>query len=122
MGIAALGFFVTLFNAINERRYDIALMRSLGATRQKIFAFVLAEGLMLGGMGTLLGVALGHGFAFGVQRWIESTRHMALSSAVFQPEEFAIIAIALAISAVAAIIPAHMAYKINVASVLSKGQ
>ena len=33
--IAAIGFFVTLFNAVNDRRYDIALMRSLGATRAR---------------------------------------------------------------------------------------
>ena len=52
--IAAIGFFVTLMSAVNDRRYDIALMRSLGATRRKIFAFVLAEGLTLGALGVAL--------------------------------------------------------------------
>jgi putative ABC transport system permease protein len=121
MAIAGAGFFVTLFNAVNDRRYDIALMRSLGATRKKIFALILAEGLALGGCGTLLGVALGHVFSAGAARWIETTRHMVLTSIGFQTEEVYVIVVALAISAIAALIPAFMAYRINVAQILSKG-
>lgn len=121
MGIAAVGFFVTLFNAVNDRRYDIALMRSLGATRGKIVKLVLAEGLALGVCGTLLGVALGHGFAYGAGRWIEETRHMQLNALGFQAYEGYVMLMALGVSVIAAIIPAMMAYNVNVAKLLSKG-
>jgi len=121
MAIAALGFFTTLYNAVNDRTYDIALMRTLGATRRKIFALVLTEGMLLGGFGALLGLALGHLFGFCAATWIEQTRHMVLSPIGFQAEEIYAVLIALAISAIAAIIPAIMAYRINVATVLSKG-
>lgn len=121
MAIAATGFFVTLFNAVNDRRYDIALMRSLGATRGRIFAFVLAEGLTLGFFGTVLGIALGHGFAYGAQCWIEQTRHMQLNSIGFHHYEGYIVLVALALSMIAALIPAQLAYKVNVAKVLSRG-
>ena len=119
--IAAIGFFVTLFNAVNDRRYDIALMRSLGATRRKIFAFVLTEGLTLGTFGTGLGILLGHGFAYAAQAWIEQTRHMKLNPIGFQAYELYVVLIALLISVIAALLPAIMAYKVNVARVLSKG-
>ncbi len=119
--IAAIGFFVTLFNAVNDRRYDIALMRSLGATRRKIFAFVLTEGLTLGIFGTALGILLGHVFAYAVQTWIEQTRHMKLNSVGFQGYELYVVLIAIGISVIAALLPAMMAYRINVARVLSKG-
>ncbi len=121
VAIAASGFFVTLWSAVNDRRYDIALMRSLGATRGKIFALVLAEGLTLGALGTALGLLLGHGFACLAQSWIERTRHMALGAVGFHPYEIYVVLIALAISAVAAILPGMMAYRVNVAKVLSKG-
>lgn len=121
MLIASAGFFVTLWSAVAERGYDIALMRSLGATRSKIFGLVLTEGLMLGLMGVALGLLLGHIFAYALQRIIESSRHMTLETVVFHPYEIHIILIALLLSALVAIIPALMAYRVNVASVLSKG-
>ncbi len=119
--IAAIGFFITLWSAVNDRRYDIVLMRCMGAKRSKIFALVLTEGLMLGTLGTALGILLGHIFACAAQHWIEQTRHMTLGPIGFHPYEIHVVLIALAISAVAAIIPGIMAYRVNVAKVLSKG-
>lgn len=121
MSIATFGFFVTLFNAVHDRRYDIALMRSMGATRRKVFAFVLCEGLMLGSFGTTIGLLLGHLFAYGSQRWLETTRHLTLSPVGVHPYEPYVVVFAIGISALAAIVPALLAYKINPAKVLSRG-
>jgi putative ABC transport system permease protein len=121
MAIAALGFFITLLNAARERRYDIALMRSLGATRGKVFGFVLAEGLVLGIGGVLLGVLLGHIFTAALAQWIADTRHLQLQLAGIQPFEFTVMLIALGLALVATMIPAIMAYRVNVAALLSKG-
>ncbi|MDR2526985.1 MAG: ABC transporter permease, partial [Rickettsiales bacterium] len=60
VGFAVLGLFITLYNAVNERQYDIALMRSLGATRKKIFIFTISEMLALDILGTILGILLSH--------------------------------------------------------------
>ena len=121
LGVAAIGFFVTLFNAVNERRYDIALMRSLGATRWKICGFVLAEGLTLGFLGLTLGLLLGHGFAYGAQAWIEYTKHITLTSIGMHPYEIYITAGAIGLSFIVSLIPAVIAYRVNVAQILSKG-
>ena len=121
MGISACGFFVTLFNAVNERRYDIALMRSLGATRAKVGAFVITEGLILGMLGTVMGIVLGHGFAYVAKCFVEHTRHMQLTTLIFHPYEGYIILIAIVVSIVAAIIPALLAYRTNIIDILSKG-
>lgn len=122
MLIAAVGFFITLLGAVNERRYDLALIRSLGATRRHVLGLVLAEGLSLGVLGTVLGVLLGHLFAYAAQCWIEQSRHMTLNSVGFHPLEIYVAALALLVSVVAALIPALMAYRVNVSSILSKGQ
>ncbi len=119
--ISAIGFFINLFNAVSDRKYDIALMRSLGATRSKIFSFVLTEGLTLGVFGALLGIILGHLFTCAVAGWVEKTRHMTLVSGGFSTYEAYIIVAAVIISIIAAVIPALMAYKVDIAKLLSRG-
>ena len=119
--IAGAGFFVTLWGAVADRGYDIALMRMLGATRKRIFSFVLAEGLALGILGVGLGLILGHVLAYAAERSIETSRHITLTSIGFHPLEGYVIFVALGLSAVVALIPAVMAYRINVATVLSRG-
>ena len=121
MTIAAIGFFVTLWSAVHDRRYDIALMRAIGATRTKVLTLVLSEGIILGALGTILGIVLGHIFAYAAQCWIEKTHHMTLNAVGFHPYEAYAVVIALAISVFAAIIPAIMAYRVNVAQILSEG-
>ena len=121
MTLAALGFFVTLYTAVNERRYDIALMRSLGATRQTIFRFVLAEGLTLGILGVFVGFVLGHILASVAASWIEQIHHIALNAVGFHPQEGYLLLLAIGVSIVASILPAITAYRTNIATILSKG-
>jgi len=121
MAIAALGFFVTLFNAVNDRHYDIVLMRSLGATRRKLLAFVLGEGLLLGSFGVLLGLGLGYLFDLGARAWIAETRHMTLTPGGFGQGELLVALGALLLGFLSALLPAIMAYRVNVAEALARG-
>lgn len=121
VAIAAFGFFITSFNAVNDRKYDLALMRSLGATRKKLFALVITEGLMLGSFGTLFGVLLGHILTHLANSYAEQTRHLPLPSSGISQYEICVVVSALVISFLAAIIPAIMAYRVNVAKILAKG-
>lgn len=58
--IAALSFFLSLYNSLRERKYELALMRSMGASRFKIFSLLVLEGILLSIAGYLLGLLLGH--------------------------------------------------------------
>ena len=49
----------TLSSAVVERRRDIAILRAVGANRGAIAAVFLTEGLVVGVLGTLLGIPLG---------------------------------------------------------------
>ncbi|MBI3328066.1 MAG: FtsX-like permease family protein [Nitrospinae bacterium] len=49
----------TLSSAVVERRKDIGILRAVGANRTAIASVFLTEGLAMGVMGTLLGIALG---------------------------------------------------------------
>ena len=49
----------TVAFSVVQRRGLIGILRSLGATRAQIFAFILGEAMILGAVGTALGLALG---------------------------------------------------------------
>jgi putative ABC transport system permease protein len=61
VGVSCLTVLVTLHQAAERRRRDIAILRSLGAIRSEVASLVFAEGLLLTGAGIALGLLLGHG-------------------------------------------------------------
>jgi lipoprotein-releasing system permease protein len=57
--VAAFNIVSTLFMVVLEKRRDIGVLKSMGATRATILNIFLVEGLLIGGLGTALGVVLG---------------------------------------------------------------
>ena len=121
MGVALLGVFVTLYSAIRDRRYDLAMMRTLGATRAALVGHVLVEGLLLAAMGTLLGLFLGHGAAEIAGRVVSERQGLRLTGWAWMPGEASLVAAALATGIVAALVPAWQAYRTDLARVLADG-
>lgn len=58
-GIAALNITTTLALLVQERRLDIAVLRTCGARARNLTTMFLLEGLFLGATGVLFGVVLG---------------------------------------------------------------
>lgn len=119
MLIAAISVFVNLYNSLKERSYDLAIMRTLGASRTKLFVIVIAEGIMLTLAGTLIGIVLGHI----VLEFIGSNQESGqaqLSGFVLLYDELYLFVAGLAIGIFAAIIPAIQAYRSNISKILSK--
>ncbi|HZY47048.1 MAG TPA: FtsX-like permease family protein, partial [Candidatus Bathyarchaeia archaeon] len=51
--------FNTLFMTVNERTYEIGVMRAVGTSRSQVFKIFLLEGLLIGTIGTIAGVFTG---------------------------------------------------------------
>jgi putative ABC transport system permease protein len=68
MGLVVGGFllFNTMNMAVLDRRQEIAAMRALGGSRRTIWTGLLGEALLLGAVGSALGLLLGKGLASGV--------------------------------------------------------
>ncbi len=114
IGLAGFGIFVALYNAMNERRYDLALMRSFGAGSGKLFALVLSESLILALSGAVLGIALGHGLVQLAAAWLMRTKHIHITGNLFLPEEGWLLLAALLIGTLAAVLPALRVYRIDI--------
>ena len=57
--VCAFIVFNTLFMTVNERTYEIGVMRAVGTSRSQIFRIFLVEGMLIGTIGTVAGVFTG---------------------------------------------------------------
>src|SRR5690606_31146697 len=64
MIIAGLSVFLSLYNALKERKYDMAIMRTMGATKTKLFTLVIVEGLVITLIGGFIGLLMGHSILY----------------------------------------------------------
>jgi len=117
---AILGIFIALMNSMRERKYDLAIMRTLGGSRFKLFSHVLIEGVIISFTGGLLGLLLGHLAVEGIGYWMSEAQQFAIRGFVILPGEVKIIILAVGIGVVSSIIPAIQAYRTEIAKTLSK--
>lgn len=118
--IAALSIFIALYNALQERQYDLAVMRSLGASKSKLFFHVILEGVTITAIGCLLGLLFGHTAFILLGRFLSQPGQIGISTFTFLPEEIFIVIAAICIGIIAALLPALNAYKTNISQTLAK--
>jgi lipoprotein-releasing system permease protein len=66
VAVAAFNIVAALVMVVNEKRSDIAILRTLGLARGGVVGVFFTQGLVIGAIGTALGVALGLLVAFNV--------------------------------------------------------
>ncbi len=122
--IAAFNIVSTLIMVVMEKRKDIAVLRSMGASAGSIRRIFLLKGWIIGAIGTLSGVVIGYVLALLLQRY----RFIELPEGVFpvstvpvsiSPLYFALVALAsLAICCLASIYPARQAARLHPVDVI----
>ncbi|HEY1076734.1 MAG TPA: FtsX-like permease family protein [Fontimonas sp.] len=116
---AGFSVFAALYGALKARRYDLAMLRCLGATRAEVLLSLMLEGLLLATFGALLGLALGHGAMELLGRWLASSRGVSFTGWVWLPAEWLLLVGLVGVGAVAAALPAWQAYRADVARTLA---
>ena len=120
MTISAISVFISLYNSLKERKYDLAIMRTMGASKFKLFFIVLLEGIFLTIIGSLAGVLLAHLGLHLIAQYQDSTQ-AKLSGTVFLIAELYILIVGFGIGMIASLIPAIQAYRSDISKILSKG-
>jgi lipoprotein-releasing system permease protein len=122
--VAALNIFITLAMMVMEKNRDIAVLMSMGARKRQVWAIFTLHGLLIGVVGTALGLALGYGVAWVGDRYKLiplDPQIYALASVPFhaQPLDGVWIALAaLAISFLATLYPSRAAARLNPVEIL----
>lgn len=118
---AGLSTFVALTNALQERQYDLAVMRALGAGRGRIMGQILTEALLVALGGVLLGLALAHVCVAALSAFSPRARDLGLSAGQFVVGEGWLLTFSLLVALLAAALPAIRAYRTDVSRLLAKG-
>jgi putative ABC transport system permease protein len=118
--VSAISILVSIYNSMNERRRDIAVMRALGARRDVVMAVILLESLLIafigGGIGWLAGHLIGVLFSPAVE--YRTGIQLGLLTSVTVPE-LVIIPGLIILATLAGMIPAMAAYRTDVSRHLS---
>jgi putative ABC transport system permease protein len=117
--ISGLSIFIALYNSLKERRYDMAIMRSMGASRGKLVTSILMEGGILTLLGSTIGLLMGHGALILLGNLVEETQKAGISGLVFYQEEWIILVGSLLLGMLCAIIPSIQAYRTDISKVLA---
>lgn len=76
VAVAAFNIISTLVMVVTDKRGDIAILRTLGATPRQIMAIFMVQGTVIGVVGTLVGALLGILAALNVSSWIAALERL----------------------------------------------
>jgi lipoprotein-releasing system permease protein len=121
--VAAFGIVSTLIMLVMQKRKEIAILKSMGATARSIMAIFVVQGIFIGAAGTVLGLLAGLLIAFNLDPIVAGVEWLfrfkafpqdvylldKLPSRVLWPDVVAIAVTAFLISLLATILPARQA-------------
>ncbi|MCQ4348363.1 ABC transporter permease [Pseudomonas stutzeri] len=109
--VGLAGMLTALLASLNERRREMAILRSVGARPWQIAALLLAEALALTLAGLLLGLALLYlAIALG-QDFLQARHGLLLPLAAPSPREWLLLAASLGAALLLGLLPAWRAYR-----------
>ena len=115
---AGLSVFIALWNAVRERRGDLALLRMLGAPASRIAALLMAEALWLALLSALCGLALGQAFVLALG-WVLGLQSQLMATGLLWPSTLWVVPVLAALVALgAAVLPVWQAYRSDVLQLL----
>ena len=89
VAVAAFNLVTTLVMTVTDKRADIAILRTLGASPRSIMAIFVVQGATVGVLGTLAGLLLGLGVAFNIDVIVPAIE--GLLGASFLPQDIYLI-------------------------------
>ncbi len=119
MIVSGLSIFISMFQALSARKYELALMRSMGAGKIKLFSLLLLESLILAFIGIFIGLLISRIINMTVSGITEQSYKYSLNSWTLEKEELLLIGVTLVIALLASFLPAFRAGNVNISKVLS---
>ena len=118
--IALAMILVTLVMALNERRRELALLRSLGVGRLALSLAVMLETLLLTGLGALTGLVLGHGLAFAFRGTLQAVAGVEIEPFLVTRMELVALLTTLAAGQLLALVAMILTYRLDVVEEISR--
>jgi putative ABC transport system permease protein len=110
---AILGMVISVLGSLNERRREMAILRSIGARPAHIFGLLLTEAVVLVAVGTALGTATVYALLWTGQSAIEEATGLYLHLNLMTANEIYLLMYIMIGGLIAAVFPAMRAYYLS---------
>ena len=118
--VSGISIFVSLLNSLKKRKYELSLMRVLGAAPSILFVLIILEALILGVLGYLIGLLFSHWGMSALGTNLEDRYNYPFQAWISHGQEWWLLGVTLALAIGAALLPALMAYKTEIHKNLSE--
>ena len=117
--VGLCGLVAVMLAGINERRRELAILRSVGASPGKIFSLLTIEGLGVTFAGALLGVVLLGVLGVVLEPLLRSSFGLVLHTHTISTSEMQLIGLVVAAGFLVSLVPGYRAYKLSLADGLT---
>lgn len=116
--LSLISLWVSLIHSLKERKYELAIMRTMGARKSQLAMMIISEAVFLAIAGCLLGLFSTH-MLFAILSF--TLDQSSISGAYIMTEEWILIGASVLIGTAAAAWPAISVYRSSISDTLSKG-
>jgi putative ABC transport system permease protein len=117
--VATSSILASIYNSMNERRRELAILRALGARRYLVFSVIVLEAATIAALGVVMGFGIYAALISAVSAIIRGQTGVVLDPLTFNPVLLWEPVVFIALGALAGIIPAIKAYRTDVAQNLT---
>ena len=114
--VAGVGILVSIYNSVSARLREIAILRALGATRVRVLLLICVESGLIGLVGGILGLLLGHALAALASFYFNEFIGQGINWLITDQFEWIYLGVVIVIALIAGLVPALKAYQTPVAT------
>ncbi|MBM55617.1 MAG: hypothetical protein CMB32_03565 [Euryarchaeota archaeon] len=119
MALSFASIFISVFENMQSRKYELALMRTMGGSPSTLFKLILLEGGLLSIGGVVLGLIISRTGLFTLATLVADKFKYDISEMSLLPSEIALVCCATFVGLLAAIIPAVKTLRMDISETLS---
>jgi putative ABC transport system permease protein len=117
--VAAGSILASIYNSINERRREFAILRSLGARRKTVFTVIVSEAASIAALGVIIGFIVYGAIFTSASAIVRAQTGIVLDLLKFHLVFLVAPVCVILLGTVAGIVPAFKAYQTDVATNLT---
>ena len=116
--LSFLSVFISLYNSLKERKYELALIRTMGGSRRHLFLLIILEGFILSAIGFMIGIALSRTGLLIVSNRLEENFQYSIGELGMLSMEWILLVATLLIGVLASFLPALSAMRMDISKTL----
>jgi putative ABC transport system permease protein len=119
VAVGLTGLMAVVLASLNERRRELAILRSVGAKPWDIFILLAAEAFLVGVLGAVLGVALLDAATAALAPLVQAHFGMVIRFRLVSATELMWLGVVIGVALAASLVPGYRAYRLSLADGLS---